>query len=66
MIVKHLSGYTLRQIEVRPVVYVTMPDKSVRKVLNTVLTDKTARAIVYGISASIGDDGKTEKVGIGR
>lgn len=46
MITKYIAGYTLRQIEGHPIVYVTMPDKKVQKVLNIVLTDETAKAII--------------------
>jgi hypothetical protein len=66
MITKPIGGYVLRQVKGHPVVYVTMPDKTVRKILNIALTDETASAIVYGLGASIGSNGKVEKVGIGR
>jgi hypothetical protein len=47
MITKHIAGYTLRQLEGHPVIYVTRPDKKVRKVLNCVLTDDSAQSIVF-------------------
>jgi hypothetical protein len=63
MITKPIAGYVLRQIEGNPVVYVTMPDKSVSKVLNVVLTDETAKSIVYSLGGKINGYGKVERVG---
>jgi hypothetical protein len=63
MIVKPIGKYVLRQIEGHPTIYVTMPNKSVRRVLNTVLTDAVAQSIIYSLGGKINEYDKVERVG---
>jgi hypothetical protein len=49
MICLHESGYTLRQYSGRDVVYVTMPEGRVVKVIGHKLTRATAPSIILSI-----------------